>query len=64
MIFFFFATTDYPDYSSRIYNYGAEVKYEEGDEQKYRPQQHERLHENNGQGYGNNDDDEYDDRGY
>lgn len=53
--------TDYPDYSSRIYqSYGADVKYEEGEEEKYRPQEHERLHENNGQGY----DDDYDDRGY
>ncbi|XP_031633023.1 U1 small nuclear ribonucleoprotein 70 kDa [Contarinia nasturtii] len=49
---------DYPDYNSRIYSsYGAEVKYEDGEEQKYRPQ------ENNGQ-YGHNDDDDYDDRGY
>lgn len=30
---------DYPDYNQRIYNsYGAEVKYEDGEEQKYRPQ--------------------------
>lgn len=31
--------SDYPDYNSRIYSsYGAEVKYEDGEEQKYRPQ--------------------------
>lgn len=57
------AHTDYPDYNSRIYTYGTEVKYEEGDEQKYRPQEHERVHENNVQGY-RTADDEYDDRGY
>lgn len=36
---FLFIPLDYPDYNSRIYsNYGAEVKYEDGEEQKYRPQ--------------------------
>lgn len=29
---------DYPDYNSRIYSGYAEVKYEDGEEQKYRPQ--------------------------
>lgn len=55
---------DYPDYNSRIYpSYGADVKYEDGEEQKYRPQDQERLNENNGQGYGRSDN-EYEDRGY
>lgn len=39
------------------------MKYEDGEEQKYRPQDQERLNEHNGQGYGRNDND-YEDRGY
>lgn len=62
-LLFSFNFIDYPDYNSRIYTYGTEVKYEEGDEQKYHPQEHERMHENNAQGYRTTDDD-YEDRGY
>lgn len=59
---------DYPDYSANFVNYAADVKYEEGEEEKYRPQEHERLHErlhdSNGQGYSSNmnEEGEYDDR--
>lgn len=57
---------DYPDYSQNYGAYGANVKYEDGEEQKYRPQEHEKLHENNGQGYSShgNEEGEYDDRDY
>lgn len=61
--------TDYPDYSTNFVNYAADVKYEDGVEEKYRPQEHERLHErpheNNGQGYSSSnmhEEGEYDDR--
>lgn len=36
---FSYFLSDYPDYNSRIYStYGTEIKYEDGEEQKYRPQ--------------------------
>lgn len=58
--------SDYPDYNTNFGAYGANVKYEDGEEQKYRPQEHEKLHENNGQGYSShaNEEGEYDDRDY
>lgn len=54
--------TDYPEFSANYAAYGADVKYEDDDEQKYRP--HEKLHENNGQGYHGQEEGEYDDRHY
>lgn len=61
MLLIFVTFADYPDYSANYSAYGADVKYEDGEEQKYRPQEHERAHENNGQGYGHsNEEGEYD----
>lgn len=59
--FYYFA--DYPDYSENFANYGAEVKYEDDDEKKFRPSESDRALENNG-GQHNyaNEDGEYDDR--
>lgn len=38
LIFCFTPFTDYPDYSQQDYSqYAGQVKYESGDEQKYRP---------------------------
>lgn len=61
---FLFFLTDYPDYSANFVNYAADVKYEDGSEEKYRPEEHERAHESNGQGYttAQNEEGEYDDR--
>ncbi|KFB51019.1 AGAP006755-PA-like protein [Anopheles sinensis] len=62
---------DYPDYSAQYAQYQTQVKYEDGEEEKYRPHDHEEhlLRGDNGRtGYGGNnadDDGEYDDgQGY
>lgn len=41
----FFASADYPDYSANFLNYGAEVKYEDGEEKKFRPSDLDRQRE-------------------
>lgn len=53
--------TDYPDYSENFVNYGAEVKYEDDDEKKFRPSEMDRQLENNGGQHNfTNEDGEYD----
>lgn len=63
--------TDYPDYSANFANYGAEVKYEDGgEEKKFRPSESDRERESGGGGHKNpfaqqqqmHEDGEYDDR--
>ncbi|XP_035794408.1 U1 small nuclear ribonucleoprotein 70 kDa-like isoform X2 [Anopheles albimanus] len=57
---------DYPDYSAQYAQYQSQVKYEDGEEEKYRPHDHDpNARDANGRGYGGNEDDEdgqYDDR--
>ncbi|XP_052861940.1 U1 small nuclear ribonucleoprotein 70 kDa [Anopheles cruzii] len=56
---------DYPDYSAQYAQYQSQVKYEDGEEEKYRPHDHEaNMRAENGRGYGGNDGEEgeYDDR--
>ncbi|XP_040176074.1 U1 small nuclear ribonucleoprotein 70 kDa [Anopheles arabiensis] len=61
---------DYPDYSAQYSQYQSQVKYEDGEEEKYRPNEPPpHLRADNGRGYvtGNGDDDDgdYDDgQGY
>uniref|UniRef100_A0A182K1J9 U1 small nuclear ribonucleoprotein 70 kDa n=1 Tax=Anopheles christyi TaxID=43041 RepID=A0A182K1J9_9DIPT len=62
---------DYPDYSAQYSQYQSQVKYEDGEEEKYRPHEQDppHLRADNGRGYvtGNGDDDDgdYDDgQGY
>ncbi|XP_049297514.1 U1 small nuclear ribonucleoprotein 70 kDa [Anopheles funestus] len=62
---------DYPDYSAQYSQYQSQVKYEDGEEEKYRPHEHEppHLRADNGRGYvtanGDDDDADYDDgQGY
>lgn len=55
-----FLYIDYPDYSENFVNYGAEVKYEDDDEKKFRPSEMDRQMENNGQQNFTNEDGEYD----
>lgn len=59
---------DYPDYSANFANYGAEVKFEDGEEKKFRPTDMDRQREMGGGGHKNpfaqpqhHEDGEYDD---
>lgn len=60
--------TDYPEYSTNFANYGAEVKYEDGEEKKFRPPDEDRHkdRENGGNNGGQQsyEEGEYDDRDY
>ncbi|XP_053677384.1 U1 small nuclear ribonucleoprotein 70 kDa [Anopheles nili] len=56
---------DYPDYSAQYSQYQSQVKYEDGEEEKYHPHEHEppHLRADNGRGYTTNngdDDGDYD----
>lgn len=63
LLTFTLSIVDYPDYSENFANYGAQVKYEDGEE-KFKPSEDDRLREReNGQNYGH-EEGEYDDRDY